>query len=238
MSLTTENVSYERQNKILDPDSARELHTSILGVGTVGSWAATCLVKAGFKNFHLVDLDQVEAHNLPSQAFDVSDLGSDKVDALEVNLAELADDLSITTSSDELLGGEQFNPGVIVCALDSMEMRKNMFELSAKNNPNISLWVDFRMGGNTIKGYAFDPNDTKRIGQYEKTLYSDESASEAPCGGKTFSPVGALVGAFITQILTKHLREGDNSPFYLEMDFDRFDLVALGLPKVEEESAS
>ncbi len=232
MSLTTENVSYERQNKILDPDIARELHTSILGVGTVGSWAATCLVKAGFKNFHMVDMDKVEAHNLPSQAFPTDALESLKVDALAQELDLLADDLEITTSEDELLGGEQFNPGVIICALDSMEMRKTMFELSAKNNPNISLWVDFRMGGNTIKGYAFDPNDAKRIGQYEKTLYSDESASEAPCGGKTFSPVGALVGSFITQIVTKHVRAGDNPPFYLEMDFDRFDLVALGLPKV------
>lgn len=234
MSVATENVSYIRQNLILDPALAAQTHITIAGCGTVGSNAAVQLARAGFKRFHLVDMDIVEPHNLPSQAFGMDKLGQNKAFSLAEELKQFSEELSISVQDFELMGGEQFEPGVLLSAVDSMEMRKLLFELSAKGNPNISLFMDFRMGANTIKAYAFDPNDERRCGQYEKTLYSAEEAEPLQCGGRTFAPVGALSGAFITQMLTKHLREGDNPPYYLEMDFDRFDVTTIGLPKLED----
>lgn len=234
MAAATANVSYGRQTLILNPEVAATTHITIAGCGTVGSNAATQLARAGFKRFHLIDMDVVEPHNLPSQAFPIDALGKNKAIALAEELSRFAEGLEIEVQDFELMGGEQFKSGVLISCVDSMEMRKLLFDLSAKGNREISLWMDYRMGGNTLKAYAFDPTNEKRCGQYEKTLYSAEDAEPVECGGRTFAPVGALSGSFITQMVTKHIRENDNPPYYTEMEFNDFAISAVGLPKTED----
>lgn len=226
-------VAYDRQLEILDPIKAAETHISVLGCGTVGSWAATCLAKAGFKKFFLCDMDVVEDVNLPSQAFDIDDLGINKAITTAEHLTVLASDTSVEVQDYALEGGEQFPVGVVLSAVDNMEMRKNIFELSAKGKRD-SLFIDFRMGGNLLKVWSFDPTDQRRCEQYASTLHGSGDASELPCGGRTFAPVGPLAGAIATQLVTKWLRDGDHPPFHIQMDFDRFASRAIGLPKTED----
>ena len=233
MSVVTDNVSYERQASLLDPVKAADTHISVLGCGTVGSWAATCLAKAGFKKFFLCDMDIVEDVNLPSQAFAMNHIGSNKASALMHEILMLGDGLKVDTQAWALEGGEQFHTGVILCAVDNMELRKDIFELSAKGQHD-SLFIDFRMGGNLLKVWAFDPTDERRCEQYLSTLHATADASELPCGGRTFAPVGPLAGAIATQLVTKWLRDGDQPPFHIQMDFDRFASRAIGMIEKED----
>lgn len=224
-------VSYERQSQILSPIKAADTHISVLGCGTVGSWAATCLAKAGFKKFFLCDMDVVEDVNLPSQAFNVDDLGENKADALFTHLTRLGDmPDGIGVQNWALDGTEQYEAGVILSAVDNMELRRDIFTYGAKGREGC-LFIDFRMGGNLLKVWAFDPSDEKRCEQYLATLHSSAEASELPCGGRTFAPVGPLAGAVATQLVTKWLRDGDHPPFHIQMDFDRFQSFPIGLKK-------
>lgn len=234
MTTSTTSVSYMRQSAILDPERAATTHITIAGCGTVGSNAAMQLARAGFKRFHLIDMDQVEPHNLPSQHFDVTDLGANKAAALAEGIVRITDNTQITTQEHELIGGEQFDQGILISAVDSMDMRKMLFEMSAVPNPLIDLFVDFRMGGNEMRAWAFNPQDKRRADQYAKTLHGSEESAEALCGGRTFAPMGALVGAICTQFITKHLRDEDHPPFHLFYDFDRFTSAPIGLPKRED----
>lgn len=226
-------VSYERQSQILNPAKAADTHISILGCGTVGSWAATCLAKAGFKKFFLCDMDHIEDVNLPSQAFDFQDVGDSKVSALDLHLNRYAPDILVSTQDWALDGTEQYEAGVILSAVDNMELRKDIFTYGAKGRKD-SLFIDFRMGGNLLKVWAFDPSDERRSSQYSATLHSSEDSAPLPCGGRTFAPVGPLAGAIATQLVTKWLREGDHPPFHIQMDFDRFQSFPIGLKKEEE----
>lgn len=226
-------VSYERQSQLLDPIQAADTSIAILGCGTVGSWAATCLIKAGFTNLFLADMDAVEGLNLPSQAFGINDIGTNKAIALRDHLNLLADTSSIIVQDWELDGTEQYASGVILSAVDNMELRGEIFRNAAKGKHD-SLFIDFRMGGNLLKVWAFDPSDERRCTQYEQSLHSTASAAELPCGGRTFAPVGPLAGAIAVQLVTKWLRNNDNPPFHIQMDFDRFQSYAIGLPNNED----
>lgn len=226
-------VDYSRQSQILNPDRAADTHIAILGCGTVGSWAATCLTKAGFKKFFLCDMDVVEDVNLPSQAFDLSSLGLNKAEELGDQMGTLVNDADIKVQDWALDGTEQYPEGVILSAVDSMELRKDIFTYGARGKRD-SLFIDFRMGGNLLKVWAFDPSDERRCEQYLATLHSSDASASLPCGGRTFAPVGPLAGAVATQLVTKWLREGDNPPFHIQMDFDRFQSYAIGLPKTED----
>ena len=234
MSLATENVSYIRQNRILDPADAANTHITIAGLGTVGSNAAMQLAKAGFKKFHLVDMDDIEPHNLPSQDFGISDIGDNKAEASAIRMHGITDELRVTTQNWEIMGGEIFPPGVLISAVDSMEIRKALFECAIMD-PLIELFIDFRMGGNYMRAWSFNPQDERRAEQYKQTLHSSAESAEAMCGGRNFAPVGALCGAFATQMVTKHLRTGDHPPFHIDFDFDNFVLTTVGAKPLESD---
>lgn len=226
--MTVPVVSYMRQASILNPTSAQNTHVSVLGCGTVGSWAATCSAKAGFKKFFLCDMDHVEDVNLPSQAFDTKDVGLNKAKATADHISLFGDDVQVEVRDFALDGYEQFKSGVVIAAVDDMEMRRAIFENGVRGNREM-LFIDFRMGGNVLKAWAFDADDERRCEQYEKTLHSSADSVSLPCGGRTFAPVGPLAGAVATQLITKWLREDDNPPYHVQMDFNRFASRAIGL---------
>jgi hypothetical protein len=148
-------------------------------------------------------------------------------------MRDYADDLNIDVDTEPFEPGASLPTGVIISAVDVMSIRKEIYELSARGRSD-NLFVDFRMGGNLLKVWSFDPTDDTRCKQYEDTLHDDGSASELPCGGRTFAPVGPLAGAYATQLVTKWLRDGDHPPFHVQMDFDRFASRAIGLPTTGE----
>lgn len=233
MALATANVSYVRQNLILDPDKAAELPIAIAGAGTVGSYAAYCLAKAGFKTLTIADMDEVEPHNLPSQAFMLDQLGENKAEALGKVLLHLTDEPKLTIMPQELMGGEHFDAKVMISAVDNMEVRKSLFT-DACLNKKMELFMDFRMGGNYMKCWAFNPHDERRAKQYAATLHSSSESVAAECGGRTFAPMGPLVGSFATQIVTKYLREDDYPPFHMDWDFDNFIINRIGAKPLED----
>ncbi len=81
-------VSAELQEKI------RTTKVLIAGCG-VGSPIAEALVRLGFVNFLLADLDVVEKSNLNRQAYIYADIGTSKVDALEKRLKAINPDASV-----------------------------------------------------------------------------------------------------------------------------------------------
>lgn len=226
-------ISYERQAALLDPDAMGRLRFAILGCGTVGSNAAWQIAKAGGKHFTLYDMDVVEGLNIPSQHFGTPHMGMNKAEALAVQMVEQLG-VSVDVETEPLEGGEIFDAEVVVMAVDSMPLRSALFEFSLKGMPQIDLVMDFRMGGNVLQGWCFDPNDKDACRKYGDTLYGEDEVVEAVCGTRTFAPVGAMSGVIATQNVTKYLKEGWLPPFYTYIDMDAMVMQTAGF-KVPEE---
>jgi hypothetical protein len=226
-------VSYERQDRILDPEVARKTHVTICGVGTVGSNVAVQLAKAGFGKFDLWDMDLVEAHNIPSQDFTVEDLGKEKTVAVRERILLVNPDATVQTSG-ELSGYEAFSPGVLVLAVDNMELRKTLFE-QAKLNPTLDFMLDFRMGGWNLQAWSVSLRDERDCEKYAKTLYGSDEVVAATCGTRTFAPVGALSGAVGVCLLTQELDPSPAvaPPFYTNVDMSSWSLSVAGRRAVE-----
>lgn len=226
-------VSYMRQNRILDPNKAAATHVTICGCGTVGSNVAMQLAKAGFGGFTLIDMDVVESHNIPSQDFTMADLGVNKAYALKSRISAVSHHATVNVVDCELYGGETFDLGIVVLAVDSIAMRQKLYELSIRRNPAVEAFMDFRMGGNLLQAWFVDNSSEEQQEKYAKTLFDAREAVALECGGTTFAPVGALSGAIATQLLTKWLRQPwveveDAPPFYTYLDMDAFELRVAG----------
>lgn len=220
-------ISYGRQSDIIDPNIVKDMHVTICGLGTVGSHAAVELARMGVGSLHLIDADIVEAHNLPSQAYEVDDLNAFKADALEKRVKAFSDHIKVTTEKKMLDGGEVFQDGPVILAVDNMDARKNILDLSVAYRPNHSLVVDGRMAGKMLQLLAFDPSNDKALERWQNEYWFPQSeAHPVACGGRSVSFIGAYIGSLITSYVCRHANE-QSVPFFLQTDLDSYYTVRI-----------
>jgi sulfur carrier protein ThiS adenylyltransferase len=176
------------------------LKVSIVGAGSIGSNLCLLLARLGVEDITVYDDDLVEDHNLGHQAFRIQDIGKKKVEALKEVVLE-ATGIEIKTMDTRV---ERLETDILVLGVDNMKSRKDIFE-----NSEFSYYVDGRMGGETFNIFAGTKIESQR---YQDTLYSDEDASEAPCGGKSIGYVSYLVAALM-EIVIKKMILGEVIPF-------------------------
>lgn len=97
------------QNNI---DKLSTFKVCVLGVGGVGSIIPLTLVRSGIKKIKIIDKDVVDRSNLNRQmAYESIDVGKNKVDVLKEKLLKIRDDISITTSVQNI--GKEFDFSIL-----------------------------------------------------------------------------------------------------------------------------
>lgn len=79
----------------------------ILGIGAVGSWIAIQLAKSGFRQFILVDQDDVEISNLNRSLYWQADVGRSKLSALTTTLHSISKEIVIDGVSATVANSEE-----------------------------------------------------------------------------------------------------------------------------------
>lgn len=200
------DVSYIRQLKFFDPDKHRDAQINIIGVGGIGSFAAIALAKLGVKKIRVWDFDTVEPHNIPSQFLKVDDLGKSKVESLAAIVKELTG-TEIEAKNTKWEPGMALD-GIVIAAVDSIDTRKLIWN-DVKYNPDVALYVDARIGGETVRVISVSPmQDILKHEHYEKTLFKKEDAAELPCVERNVIDIGFSVAAIITRIVRGFLTDG------------------------------
>jgi molybdopterin/thiamine biosynthesis adenylyltransferase len=217
-------VSYSRQADFVDADQARGTHVSVLGLGTVGSHAAVELARLGIGSLYLVDGDTVEPENLPSQAYTLTDVGRTKAEACAERAHEVSEHIQVRGEQAMLTGGEVFEAGPVVLAVDSMAARKSILELSVAQRPSHPLLIDARMAGRTLQLYAFNPCDPHALARWQAEWFDDSAALAVPCGGRSVSYIGATVGGLIASYVQRQMKE-EPIAFFSQIDLATLTVV-------------
>jgi len=177
-------IDISRHREIVNPNNFNE-QIHIVGVGSVGSWVATILVKMGFNNINLYDFDVVEEHNLANQAYDNGDIGKFKVDALKKHLTNINEDVIVNTSNERVDENNRFG-GIVFLLTDTMASRKEIYENCIKNKINVKLMIETRMGADQGVIYTINPMGYLETKYYDNTLsYTDDQAETSFCGIST-----------------------------------------------------
>lgn len=115
----------------------------IVGIGGVGGTALESLARSGFKNFIILDSDEVDVSNLNRQIlFKASDVKKDKVLAAKEHLLEINPELHIKTIKAKI-GENSF--GSLICekidfivdAIDYVPGKLEIYDFALKNNINL-----------------------------------------------------------------------------------------------------
>ena len=213
-------VDYRRQSELLDPETAASAHVTVCGAGTVGSHAALELCRMGIGALTIYDDDIVGPENLPSQTYELADVGEPKVAALGALLHACSHHVRVHAYASRLAGGESLPGRVVVLAVDSMLARKAILERSLAQRPNHELVVDVRIGSALLQILALDPCSTRELSRWrEEYWFPDEQAERLPCGTSAASFVGAFAGALVASYVRLHLI-GERPPFFLQHDLN------------------
>lgn len=206
---------FSRQANILNPEEFnRPIH--IIGAGATGSWVAFTLAKMGLNNITVYDFDEVGMHNLPNQMFGLNDI--DKNKALSIrNIIRRFTGFNIKARTQKVEGGQPLQ-GIVFMLTDTMKSRKDIYNMSIKNNPNIDLLIETRMDLRGGRIYAIDPKNRYMCKQYEGTFYSDDEAEVSACGvSQTVLPTAL---AITSHAIWKLLNYINGEPFSNETIMD------------------
>lgn len=197
------DVSYERQLGFFDPEQHRAATATLVGCGGVGSFSAIALSKLGIPSLTLIDFDEVEAHNIPNQFFEVEQIGSKKCEALAALCERFGntDCHTVDTKIEKDDGSKWMSP--VVLGLDSMDAREAAWS-TIKRSPYVPVMIDVRLSGQSIVMYSVDPCSSEDIKQYENTLHADDEANEQACTERGVIDVGFQVGSLVSRMVRKH----------------------------------
>lgn len=196
------NTHLTRQADLIPCEVLGEKIT-VIGAGAIGSWTTLALAKMGFGDIEVFDFDTIERENMNSQFYPLRDIGRNKVSAL----FELVHDFTGTDIKQNRCRYERgIFPGIVISAVDSMEVRRLVWDNHKNKSPGTRAIIDPRMGAESALLYVMNPMNAKDQSSYEKSLYSDASAVQERCTSKaviyTANMLSGLVCKAVKDLVT------------------------------------
>lgn len=177
---------------MFDPEAYAHVTVTIAGLGNIGSHTALALARMGLRKFELYDFDDVEAHNLSSQAYTTDDVGRSKTSAIADHMRALNPHADISIHYERYEGNECGD--ILVSAVDNLEARRTM---AANLRPGVTV-IDGRMGGGQIEVH------TQSSEAWAATI--PEAASDDPCGARFISYTSCIIAGLIANNVKRSLK--------------------------------
>lgn len=224
---------FSDQTKIFNPDSwSWPVH--LIGAGGINNLVGPILIKQGIKNLHIWDDDILEDRNCPTEiGYSYRMSGQPKIRAMLDTLRYLmgAEDLDICAASNVQGGewmsyyvGNTYSPatirlhphraevttrldGVVVCGVDSMHSRREIWQSVKTNFLDIPLYIDARSAGEVYDIFAFSPANFDDVECYEQNwLFDDSEALPLACGARNIGYLSAIIAGEICRLITRFHR--------------------------------
>lgn len=212
MSDRVNRNKFLRQWRLIEVDKIKPVE--IIGAGSIGSWLTLELAKLGAQDITVYDFDTVEEHNGPNQIYRESDMGRPKVEALKEIVEELSG-LEIETHQKRYDGGSDVDK-IVICAVDSIEAREDIFNEFIYMNLTIQRYWDCRMGGEESNLISIKPSDIDDLERYKKKLFDPEDAADLPCGAQSVGYNTRWIANFTANQVKCHAMDDD---LFLNVNF-------------------
>ena len=212
-------MDFTRQSDLVPNEIAKATSVSVIGVGAVGSHVLEVLTKVGITNITMYDYDTVERHNVANQGFGLDEVGLLKTEAVRLRLLRTTG-VDVKVVEGKIEESFPFDTDIVISAVDSMAVRKLLWEGVSDLRSTTQLWIDGRMGALYGVVFSIPLEDMRKVGLYSATLHSDAEGIQAPCSAKAtiFCPwwMASMMGATVM----KHVAGIEQPTYRLDMSFE------------------
>lgn len=198
------NEHLTRQIEILPPEKT-QVPITVIGAGAIGSLTVLALAKMGFTTIQVFDADKIEIENMNCQFYRFSDINKLKVEALKELVKDFTN-VSIDARPEWYTGGTF--KGIVISAVDSMKVRKLIWDSHKEMAIGTKFIIDPRMGAEQAMLYTMNPLDHADIKSYEKTLYTDDNAVHERCTAKATMYTAMLLSGLVSKAVKDIVTEG------------------------------
>lgn len=208
-----------RSEEILNLDKILNKTIHIVGCGATGSHLAIQLVKLGANKLILWDFDTVEEHNLTNQIWETEDIGKPKVNALIEKILKINPEIPNKNLINKGKWENEFLEGIVFCCVDSMELRKEIYEINAYNK-SIKVMFDPRLGSTTGSVYTYEWND-KNIDMLINlsNFKDDEMDVELSLCGTPIN-INTTLQQVVNYLLINFVNYLNGQPYYQQIYFE------------------
>ena len=218
-------TDYTKQSELFDMLMHKDTPITIIGTGAIGSWVCFILLKMGFTDITIYDFDTIEEHNIPNQLFQEKQINLEKVTAMEQIYQEFFHgDISkrLHIKSEKVTKNTFIKTDIIFCCVDSMAVRKELYETLFKFSMFTKLWIEGRISLYGAYIYTLVKNP-KQLAEYEKTLYDDVEAEVSACGiSQTALPAAINAASVMVMQMIDYFNQGEDILNKIEYSIPNF----------------
>ena len=234
------NDRYARQKDLVDS----KIFTTpicIVGVGAVGSFTALTLAKMGFQKIAVYDPDIVSEVNLPNQFYRECDVsptfkyGRKKVFALHdiiqlftgTKIFPIAREFNYINNQDM---AKFLKKGILISAVDSMTVRKDLWQLFFKPQAKklqLQGFIDGRMGRHQAEVYVVKTTSNSDVKSYCDTLHDNDKIDHLRCTEKAIIYNVLFIASMICNQV-KLLLEGKLYKHKIITDLENMEILIQG----------
>lgn len=201
--MTLSNMHLTRQADLI-PEQALGEQITIIGAGAVGSWVTLALAKMGFENLTVYDHDTISIENMNCQFYPIGDIGKPKASTL-AQMVHCFTKVEIQAHCKPYEKGRF--PGIVISAVDSMAVRRLIWEEHQGKSFGTRAVIDPRMGAENALLYVMNPMSDADALSYGKSLYADSDAVQERCTAKatiyTANMLSGLVCKAVKDLVTR-----------------------------------
>lgn len=189
---------------------AEDLSVTLIGAGGIGASTALALAKMGVGHLTVWDDDTVSEVNLPTQLHRLSDLGRQKVQALNQLVFEFSDDTDFVAVADRVTpaGYWGLEDYIVISAVDSIKARKGIWQVVRQGK--VRWYLDSRMAAEEFHLFCVDMHN---YAWYEQMLAGEDDSSvpELSCTAKA-TIYTSFVSAGRIGLAVKRIATGQRNP--------------------------
>lgn len=209
-----------RQQDVISSARLQATGITLIGLGSIGSYVGLALGKMGAL-LAAYDADIVEAHNWSNQMYSDDDIGLLKASAF-IGLMEQYGGHTPNAACQRYV--DQPLSEIVISTVDSMESRKTIWK-SVRMKSEVRLYVDARMGLETLAVYAVRPQITKDRVVYSNSLHSDSEALQEPCTARSVCYTPLMAAAIVCNLVKRYVCD-EEFPNRVILDLATWTLMA------------
>jgi molybdopterin/thiamine biosynthesis adenylyltransferase len=214
---------FTRQMNVLDAANLSRLDVTLIGLGSIGSITGLALSKMGVVGLAAYDADFVEAHNWSNQMYSDDDIGSLKASAFTRLLETYGGQTPNAVAARYV---DQPLSEIVISAVDSMESRKAIWK-SVREQPVVKLYIDARMGLETLDVHTVRNGIKKDRVDYTATLVPDDQALQEPCTARSICYTPLMAASIICNAVKRYVND-EEIPHRVILDLATFTLMLDG----------
>ena len=214
------DMRFLRQQDVVDAEKLANLQVTLIGLGSIGSVTGLYLAKMGVYKLTCFDADIVDVHNVSNQAYGKSDIGLLKADAFSILVGNQAGVLPHTVGMT--YDGRQLS-GVVISAVDSMKSRETIWK-AIRDQAGVQLYIDARMGLETLVVYAVRPQVREDRITYSQTICNDSDALQEPCTARTVCYTPLMAASILCNSVKRNVND-EVIPKLVVLDLTTFTIM-------------